>query len=139
MRNGNSCGSGRCRAVVEHGIDQQLLGHGRPAAVAGQQADARRKAATCAVPHHRDPGRVHSERRRVFSKPLQRRITILHWGGVRVFGRDPVVDDQRRQTRVRNVITDYRVDQVAELLEAEDHPVTVQIQDSAARLLGPDE
>jgi Dolichyl-phosphate-mannose-protein mannosyltransferase len=129
-------GIGRGRAVVEHRIDQQLLGHGRPAAVASQQANARRKAATCAVPHHRDPGRVHSERRRMLGKPLQRRVTVLHRGGVRMLGRDPVVDDENRHSRVRDVIADNQVDQVPELLEAEDHPATVQVQNGAAGLLG---
>jgi hypothetical protein len=55
---------------------------------------------------------------------------------VRVFGREPVVDDQRRHTRGRNLGTDYHVEQVAEWLEAEDHAATVQIQESAARLFG---
>ena len=58
----SSCGSGIV-AVVEHRVDQQLLGDGRAAAIARQQAHAGSQPAPGAVAHHRDAGGVHTQRR----------------------------------------------------------------------------
>ncbi len=133
VKNGSRLRIGCRRAVVEHRIDQHLLGDRRAAAVTCHQAHAGRQTAARAVAHHRYPGGIGAERGCVLGEPAQCGVAVLDGRGVRMLGRDSVVDDEHRHAGVRDVVAHRDVVHRTDVLEAEDHASAVQIQNGAAR------
>ena len=125
------------RSIVEHRIDQNLLRDRGPAAVARQQAYACGQAATRTVAHHRDAGGLDAEFGRMLGQPRQCRVAVLDRSGVAMLGCDPIVDDEHRHSRIRDVVTDQQLVHGADVFESEDHAAAVQIQRGAARPVRP--
>ena len=91
-RRGEELVLGRCRPVVEHGLVQQLKHDGGHVPIGGTLREPRRQCRAGAAARDRDAGRVQSQFRGVLRDPVQHRRRIVECGGMRMFGRQSVVD-----------------------------------------------
>ena len=107
------------------GIDQELEGQPRAAAITGGEGHRRGQVAARAVPTHGKAGDIDAQRGRLARQPDQRRVGILEGSGILALGREPVVDARHRAA---GGIGDGAADAVVGV-EVADDPAPAVIED----------